>query len=49
MPREDAVYSAAGGTVQKTVSYTPWHSAATATQARSGLSALQAYATGTAQ
>jgi RHS repeat-associated protein len=49
MPREDAVYSADGGTLQRTVSYTPWHSAATATQARTGLSALQAYATGVAQ
>ncbi|MGW7280165.1 RHS repeat domain-containing protein [Streptomyces sp. NPDC054844] len=49
MPREEAVYSGDGGTVQKTVSHTPWHSAATATQARTGLTALQAYATGTAQ
>ncbi|MGQ4397799.1 RHS repeat domain-containing protein [Streptomyces violaceoruber] len=49
MPREDAVYSGDSGTVQKTVSYTPWHSAATATQARTGLTALQAYATGIVQ
>lgn len=49
MPREDAVYSGDSGTVQKTVSYTPWHSAATATQVRTGLTALQAYATGIVQ
>jgi RHS repeat-associated protein len=49
MPREDAVFSADGGTLQNTVSYTPWRSEATATQARTGLTALQAYATGTAQ
>ncbi|MFF5344090.1 RHS repeat domain-containing protein [Streptomyces althioticus] len=49
MPREHAIYSGHGGTVQKTISYTPWRSAATATQPRTGLSSLQAYATGTAQ
>ncbi|MGW8748412.1 RHS repeat domain-containing protein [Streptomyces sp. NPDC055794] len=49
MPREDAIYSGDGGTLQKTTSYTPWHSTATATQTRTGLTALQAYATGTAQ
>ncbi|MFB7657857.1 MULTISPECIES: RHS repeat domain-containing protein [unclassified Streptomyces] len=49
MPREDAVFSGDGGTLQQTTSYTPWRSTATATQARTGLSALQAYATGTAQ
>jgi RHS repeat-associated protein len=49
MPREDAVFSGNDGTLQRTTSYTPWHSTATATQARTGLSALQAYATGVTQ
>lgn len=46
MTREEAVYDGDGGKLQTTTSYTPWHSAATATQARSGLSALKAYVTG---
>ncbi|MEH0545041.1 RHS repeat-associated core domain-containing protein [Streptomyces sp. B21-105] len=47
MTREEAAYDGDGGKLQKTTSYTPWHSAATATMARSGLSALQSYVTGT--
>ncbi|MET9914305.1 RHS repeat-associated core domain-containing protein [Streptomyces sp. NPDC006476] len=47
MTREEATYNGDGGTLQKTTSYTPWHSAATATMTRSGLPDLNAYATGT--
>jgi len=47
MPREEATFTGDGGTLHTTTSYEPWHGAATATHARSGLSALTAYATGT--
>ncbi|MEV8320430.1 RHS repeat-associated core domain-containing protein [Streptomyces sp. NPDC059900] len=46
MTREEATYNGDGGKLETTTSYEPWHGAATATQARSGLSALTAYATG---
>ncbi|MGI5440440.1 RHS repeat-associated core domain-containing protein [Streptomyces shenzhenensis] len=46
MTRERAAFDGDGGKLQTTTSYEPWHSAATATTARSGLSALKAYATG---
>ncbi|MFJ6650472.1 RHS repeat domain-containing protein [Streptomyces sp. NPDC091290] len=46
MTREEATYNGDGGPLETTTSYEPWHSAATATQTRPGLSALQAYATG---
>ncbi|MET9060779.1 RHS repeat-associated core domain-containing protein [Streptomyces antibioticus] len=47
MTREEAAYDGDGGQLKTTTSYTPWRSAATATMARSGLTALKAYATGT--
>ncbi|MFG3589488.1 RHS repeat domain-containing protein [Streptomyces sp. NPDC047990] len=47
MAREEAVYDGDSGNLQNTTSYTPWHSDATATMARSGLPDLKAYATGT--
>lgn len=47
MPREEATYNGDGGKLQATTSYEPWHGAATATHARSGLTAVRAYATGT--
>ncbi|MGX1907437.1 RHS repeat domain-containing protein [Streptomyces phaeochromogenes] len=47
MPRGEASFNGDGGKLETTTSYEPWHGAATATQARSGLSALKAYATGT--
>ncbi|MGW4496775.1 hypothetical protein [Streptomyces sp. NPDC004376] len=47
LSREEAVYDGDGGELRSTTSYTPWHSAATATMARSGLPDLKAYATGT--
>ncbi|MFF7365019.1 RHS repeat-associated core domain-containing protein [Streptomyces sp. NPDC008125] len=47
MPREEATFDGAAGALQSTTSYEPWRSAATATQVRTGLSALTAYATGT--
>ncbi|WP_306192473.1 RHS repeat domain-containing protein [Streptomyces sp. MK5] len=47
MTREEAIFNGDGGTLKTATSYTPWHSTATATQARSGLSSLNAYATGT--
>ncbi|WP_405535280.1 RHS repeat domain-containing protein [Streptomyces canus] len=47
MPREEATFNGVGGTLETTTSYEPWHGAATATQTRTGLSALEAYATGT--
>ncbi|MFI1926297.1 RHS repeat-associated core domain-containing protein [Streptomyces sp. NPDC020377] len=47
MTREEAAYDGDGEKLQTTTSYTPWHSAATATMTRSGLSALKAYAAGT--
>ncbi|MFF0290204.1 RHS repeat domain-containing protein [Streptomyces sp. NPDC005262] len=46
MTREEATFDGDGGTLQTTTAYQPWHSAATATQARTGLSTLHAYATG---
>ncbi|MFF0597070.1 RHS repeat-associated core domain-containing protein [Streptomyces antibioticus] len=46
MTREEATYTEDGGSLQTATSYTPWHSTATASHARSGLSALKAYATG---
>ncbi|MFF4148289.1 RHS repeat domain-containing protein [Streptomyces sp. NPDC001698] len=46
MTREEAAFNGEGGKLETTTSYIPWHSSATATQARSGLSALKAYATG---
>ncbi|WP_436846522.1 RHS repeat domain-containing protein [Streptomyces massasporeus] len=46
MTREEATYNGDGGSLETTTSYEPWHSAATATQTRSGLSALKAYLTG---
>ena len=46
MTREEATFNGDGGKLETTTSYTPWHSDATATQARTGLSALKAYATG---
>ncbi len=47
MPREEATFNGDGGKLESTTSYEPWHGAATATQSRSGLSALKAYSTGT--
>jgi RHS repeat-associated protein len=47
MPREEATFTGDGGPLHATTSYEPWRGAATATHARSGLSALTAYATGT--
>lgn len=47
MPREEATFNGDGGKLETTISYEPWHGAATATQPRTGLSALNAYATGT--
>ncbi|MEV0502200.1 RHS repeat-associated core domain-containing protein, partial [Streptomyces spectabilis] len=46
MTREEATYNGSGGKLETTTSYEPWHGPATATHARSGLSALKAYATG---
>lgn len=46
MTREEATYNGDGGTLETTTSYEPWHGAATALQARSGLSTLKAYANG---
>ncbi|WSB27164.1 RHS repeat protein [Streptomyces sp. NBC_01788] len=45
--REEAAFNGDGGKLESTTSYTPWRSKATATQSRSGLPALNAYATGT--
>lgn len=47
MPREEAAYDGDGGKLQSTTSFTPWHSAATATMDRGDLPDLKAYATGT--
>lgn len=44
MTREEATYDGDGGALKETTSYTPWHSAATATMARSNLPDLKAYA-----
>ncbi|MFD9219523.1 RHS repeat domain-containing protein [Streptomyces sp. NPDC060064] len=47
MTREEATYNGDGGKLETTTSYTPWLSAATATETRSeDLPALKAYATG---
>ncbi|WP_353940128.1 RHS repeat-associated core domain-containing protein [Streptomyces sp. HUAS MG91] len=46
MTREEATYNGDGGTLESTVSHTPWRSAATATHARTGLPKQYAYATG---
>nr|BFD88601.1 RHS repeat-associated core domain-containing protein [Streptomyces sp. Xyl84] len=45
MTREEATFNGDGGKLETTTSYTPWHSNATATQARPGLPALNAYVT----
>lgn len=48
MTREEATFNGAGGSLTTTTAYQPWHGAATADQARTGLSTLHAYATGNA-
>ncbi|MYR56501.1 RHS repeat protein, partial [Streptomyces sp. SID625] len=45
MTREEATFNGSGGKLETTTSYTPWHGKATATQARTGLPPLNAYAT----
>ncbi|GGP43700.1 RHS repeat domain-containing protein [Streptomyces melanogenes] len=45
MAREEATFNGDGGKLLSTTAYAPWHSAATATQARTGLSAMKAYVT----
>ncbi|MFJ5095552.1 RNase A-like domain-containing protein [Streptomyces sp. NPDC088557] len=47
MVRETAVYDGDGGPLVSASSYTPWRSAVTATRTRPGLTALEAYMTGT--
>ncbi|GHH28426.1 hypothetical protein Srubr_38570 [Streptomyces rubradiris] len=47
MTREEATFDGNGGRLETTTSYTAWHSTATASQSRSGLPVLNAYATGT--
>ncbi|MEU6932495.1 polymorphic toxin-type HINT domain-containing protein [Streptomyces sp. NPDC046374] len=47
MLRDKATYNGDGGPLVSASSYVPWRSAATATRARTGLSALEAYMTGT--
>ncbi|WP_326693740.1 RHS repeat domain-containing protein [Streptomyces sp. NBC_01766] len=48
MTREEATYNGDGGTLESTLSHTPWHSPATATHTRTGLPTQYAYATGDA-
>ncbi|MGY3334030.1 RHS repeat-associated protein [Streptomyces filamentosus] len=47
MLRDKATYDGDGGPLVSATSYVPWRSAATATRARTGLPALEAYMTGT--
>ncbi|MEU1439352.1 polymorphic toxin type 24 domain-containing protein [Streptomyces sp. NPDC005786] len=47
MLREKATYNGDGGPLISASSYVPWRSAATATRARTGLPAVEAYMTGT--
>ncbi|MGW0855992.1 RHS repeat domain-containing protein [Streptomyces sp. NPDC002690] len=47
MAREEATFDGTTGALQTATSYEPWHSAATATAARTGLTPLTAHATGT--
>ncbi|MGW6421020.1 hypothetical protein ACWF8F_38070, partial [Streptomyces sp. NPDC055055] len=47
MLRDKATYNGDGGPLVSASSYIPWRSAVTATRARSGLPALEAYFTGT--
>ncbi|MFJ5073930.1 RHS repeat domain-containing protein [Streptomyces sp. NPDC088553] len=47
MLRETATYNGDGGPLVSATSYVPWRSAATATRARTGLPALEAYFTDT--
>ncbi|MFJ5933321.1 RHS repeat-associated core domain-containing protein [Streptomyces sp. NPDC093071] len=47
MLREKATYDGDGGPLVSASSYVPWRSAVTATRARTGLPALEAYMTGT--
>ncbi|MFI1941235.1 HNH/ENDO VII family nuclease [Streptomyces purpureus] len=46
MKRDEATYNGDGGALVSATSYRPWRSAATASRARTGLPALEAYLTG---